>query len=187
MIVNRRIVSQMGRWRIGHPALAPALGVLLAISVVSGASLAVFGPQTYTRGAGAPIAVKKTFRVDRPSGKYTLHVTNHGVTSGVISLNGRVIVDSDDFTTEKKGRDGGPDADQRDARDPDNRVTDRRGADDDIVTSLQRTVTVRSGSNEIVVELQSKPGTSLVLEIDGSVAATLPVAHPGGPYTGNVG
>jgi RHS repeat-associated protein len=147
----------------------------------------VFGPQTYTRGAGAPVKVKKTFRVDRPSGKYTLRVTNHGVTSGVISLNGDAIIDSDDFAAATKERDGGRDADQRATRDRDRADTDQHGADDVTVTILERPVTVLRGSNEIVVELRSKPGTSLDLEILGSVTAMLPVANPGGPYTGNVG
>src|SRR2546428_12203986 len=70
-----------------------ALSLLtLAIALTSLVSVAadtvVFGPQTYRRDAGPPVTVKKTFRVQNPAPQYTLRVTNHGVTSGEIALNG---------------------------------------------------------------------------------------------------
>lgn len=157
---------------------------LLLIPVASNAGAAVFGPATFNRGNGAPVPVKRTFRVDRPTGTYTLRITNHGVTSGVISLNGQIVVRPDDFT--KKDRD----RDDRDLGDQDRREDDNRGGaggDDDAVASIQRTVTLRAGINEIIVELQGKPGTSLELEIDGSVPTTALRASPGGPYAGKVG
>src|SRR2546428_9555478 len=71
-----------------------ALSLLtLAIALTSLVSVAadtvVFGPQTYRRDAGPPVTVKKTFRVQNPAPQHMLRVTNHGVTSGEIALNGR--------------------------------------------------------------------------------------------------
>ena len=85
---------------------ATSIALFLVVSIVVGiaAETIVFGPQTYTRGTGRPVAVRKTFPVTQPSGKYTLRVTNRGVTSAVVTLNGRVVLDPDDFTP-RHGRD----------------------------------------------------------------------------------
>ncbi len=154
-----------------------SIAACLALSsVVFGAGTFVFGPQTYTRAAGKPVAVKKKFTVKKPSGTYTLHVVNHGVTSAVIELNGRTIFEPDDFTIHKGGhggdgkdRDGKDqddkdrDGDDRDGKDRDDKQDkdgkDRDDRDDTPVASLARRVPLQNGTNEIVVELRSKPGT----------------------------
>jgi hypothetical protein len=94
---------------------ATSVFLFLVLSIVVGiaAETIVFGPQTYTRGSGRPVAVRKTFPVTQPSGNYTLRVTNRGVTSAVITLNGRVILDPDDFTP-RHGRDRDDFDDDRD-------------------------------------------------------------------------
>jgi hypothetical protein len=48
------------------------LFVTAALTVTSRADLIVFGPRTYTRGAGPPVAVTNTFSVAQPSGTYML-------------------------------------------------------------------------------------------------------------------
>lgn len=68
------------------------------VSLVSGAAtISVFGPETFRRAAGPPIAATKTFRVTHPTAQYTLRVTNDGVTSGEIALNGRAVLGPADF------------------------------------------------------------------------------------------
>ena len=192
-----------------------ALAVLCCVGLSAVAAfstdLIVFGPQTYTRAPGKPVEVKKTFRVSRPSGPYLVRVTNHGVTSALITLNGKTILAPKDFTLQRgrpwpddewdrhtRGRDddhhgGGGDADRRDggsdrrggdadrrggdARDRDGKDRDGRGRDDrdehddeSPVAFLARPVTLRNGTNEIVVELRGLPGTSLTVEIVGSTS-----------------
>jgi hypothetical protein len=82
------------RWWVAGIA---TLFVTAALTVTSGADLIVFGPRTYTRGTGQPVAVTNTFSVAQPSGTYMLRVVSQGVTSAVISLNGTPILKPEDF------------------------------------------------------------------------------------------
>src|SRR4051794_24123857 len=78
---------------------AATLSVALSLACsVAAADTIVYGPQTYTRGTGQPLTVTNTFRVASASGTYTLRVTNHGVTSAAISLNGQSVLAPGDFT-----------------------------------------------------------------------------------------
>src|SRR5687767_1553153 len=70
----------------------------LVTATATGAGVIVFGPQTYARDKGKPVAVKKTFNVARPTGTYTLRVVNHGVTAAVVWVNGTKILRPRDFT-----------------------------------------------------------------------------------------
>jgi RHS repeat-associated protein len=79
-------------------------GLILSVpgSSRSGA-VTVFGPRTYTRSAGRPVVVTDRFDVARP-GAYTLVIDNGGahrqllpVTSAVVALDGRIVVDQDDL------------------------------------------------------------------------------------------
>src|SRR5882672_7407633 len=81
--------------------------VLGLSAAVFTAGTIVFGPETYTRGKGKPVEVKRKFTVRKPAGTYTLRVVNHGVTSATVELNGRRILDKDDFTVKRRdhGRD----------------------------------------------------------------------------------
>src|SRR5947207_1798318 len=72
-------------------ALGPLAITLVAIAGFS-ADLIVFGPQTYQRGTGEPVTVTSTFSITGPLDHYTLRVVNRGVTSAVISLNGRTVL-----------------------------------------------------------------------------------------------
>ena len=93
-------------------------------------------------------------------------MVNHGVTSAVISLNGQTILAPDDFTKVDRDRyeknDGSKSGDRDDDHDRDN---DHDGDDDHAVPVLERPVTLRNGDNQISVELRSKPGTWLTVEI----------------------
>src|SRR5436305_466272 len=62
-----------------------------------GGTFTAFGPKTYVRDTGAPVTVSDSFSVLNPSTTYTLRVTNNGISSGVISINGVQIVGPDDF------------------------------------------------------------------------------------------
>lgn len=63
----------------------------------AGGTFTAFGPKTYVRDTGAPVAVSNSFSVLNPSTTYTLKVANNGISSGVISINGVQIVGPDDF------------------------------------------------------------------------------------------
>jgi hypothetical protein len=62
---------------------AAALVSFIALSAVafSAAATIVFGPRTYQRGTGKPVAVTSTFQVAHLLNPYTLRVVNNGVTT----------------------------------------------------------------------------------------------------------
>ncbi|HMD33484.1 MAG TPA: hypothetical protein VKH42_00885 [Vicinamibacterales bacterium] len=119
------------------------LGFLLFTAAASSADAVLFGPLTYARDTGQPRTVTRQFRVSYPLGESTLRVTNNGVTSGVVALNGHVILDPGDFA----GRNA---------------------------SILLRKITLRNGTNQLDVELRSKPGTSLTIDVVGTVDDTPP-------------
>jgi hypothetical protein len=139
---------------------------VLVWAVVSCASVAatvvVFGPQTYQRGAGTPTNVTQTFRVDHPAAQYTLRVTNNGVTSAVITLNGVRIIGPSDLHNrfEERGH-GDHSADDDDDQD-----------DDDVPPNIDRPVTLHDGTNQLDVLLQGVPGRSLTVEIFTTATTT---------------
>src|SRR5262245_56749871 len=75
-------------------ALPFTLLAFLAVATIKvfGADVIVFGPQTYQRTSGKPVATTSTFTVQDPSLAYTLHVSNNGVTNATISVNGKTIL-----------------------------------------------------------------------------------------------
>ena len=91
-----------------------------------------------------------------------------GVTSGVITLNGHVVVDPNDFDKNR-----GRDHDNRD-RDNRDRDSDDRRRDDDPVESIERTVTVRSAVNELIVEYVVPTGSRAT---DVKIGVRLPGTH----------
>jgi len=127
------------------------------VSLVSmAATTTVFGPETFRRSTGGPVKVTRTFRVSHPAPQYTLRVTNHGVTSAEITLNGRRIIGGGgDLHTRYKER-GHPKHPGDDDDDDD---------DDDLAPVIDRQVTLKDGTNELRVELKGKPGQSLTIEI----------------------
>ncbi len=120
------------------PCLALALVSLLALSatVGLGADAVVFGPERYTRATGQPVAVTKTFQVANATRTFALRLTNHGVTSAVISVNERSVLAPDDFKGSNTAN-----------------------------ATLTRAVTLVTGQNTLVVELRGQPGTWLSIEI----------------------
>lgn len=56
-----------------------------------GGEVVVFGSEVY-RGTGLPHTVTNTFRTEVASDDFLLRVTNHGVTSAAIAIDGRVVV-----------------------------------------------------------------------------------------------
>src|SRR5215470_9731268 len=110
--------------------LSFVLGAVLFGSAAVAGDAVVLSPQTFVRDSGQPRSVKRQFRVRRVSNGHMVRVINRGVTSAVITLNGRVILDADDFSG--------------------------RGHRD--VEILQRRVMLRGDTNQLDVELRSKPG-----------------------------
>jgi len=123
------------------------LGITLCTAAAAAADTVLFNPATFDRDTGQPRNVTRQFRVNYPRGESTLRITNRGVTSATVTLNGRVILGPDDF--------GGRDR-------------------DDV---LRRKVVLRHGANQLDVEVRSKPGTSLTVDIVGEVDDTPPTIH----------
>src|SRR5437899_125033 len=68
--LNRRSVFRCPVWKQRSIA---CLGFFVLSALVSlGADTVVFGPRTYTRGTGRPVAVRNTLNVPRPFGTYVL-------------------------------------------------------------------------------------------------------------------
>jgi hypothetical protein len=132
--------------RLARVCRALALLTCFAVSAIAvGADFIVFGPHTYQRKTGRPVAVTSGFLVTTPFNPYTLRVTNHGVTSAVISVNGQVVLTPTEFVI-----------------------------DGTVVPLLERPVTLRAGDNQTSVELRGKPGASLEVEIVGALVDTAP-------------
>src|SRR5579872_5011267 len=68
----------------------------------------VFGPQVYQRQAGEPQIVRSQFSVLNPRAVYTLRLQESEASDPEIRLNGKKVLDRDDFREAKK--DCGPDA-----------------------------------------------------------------------------
>ena len=83
-----------------RPRVVASLALACALSSLTShaANVVVFGPETFQRTTGQPVMVVRTFSVPQPTHQYTLHVTNHGVTSAQVTLNGTDILRSGDFT-----------------------------------------------------------------------------------------
>ncbi len=76
--------------------------VLLVAAIPAAAHVNVFGPKTFTTSAGAPQSVSETVSLSGPcdlgpSAVYTLVVTNDGVSSASIRVNGAEVVGEQDF------------------------------------------------------------------------------------------
>src|SRR5580765_2065928 len=73
------------------------LGITLFTAAAAAADAVLFNPATFDRDTGQPRNVTRQFRVNYPRGESTLRITNRGVTSATVTLNGRVILGPDDF------------------------------------------------------------------------------------------
>jgi hypothetical protein len=155
----------------------------VALPTIAGFSVEVlvFGPETYVRGTGEPVTVTKTFPIENSSGTFTLRVHNHGVTSAVIAVNRRRVLSPEDFKT--TGRSERESTDNKTEKGKAEKGDDRGDKEkdrenDDFVPFLERPVHLRAGTNEIAVELRSKPGTWLSVEIVGAYVPTVSDLDP---------
>src|SRR5689334_8601932 len=76
---------------------------LCCCSVEVRAQATVFGPEKYTRTAGTPVAVTRTFTVSKPSGSFLITVESlapererRPQLKALVQLNGRDVLGSDD-------------------------------------------------------------------------------------------
>jgi RHS repeat-associated protein len=144
------------RVAIGYLAL-----LIFGIPALAG-TFNTFGPQSYTRTAGAPVSVSNTFSILNPSTQYTLRVDNGGLTdsdvdrvsSTVITLNGVQIIGTSNFNQN--------------------------------VAFVEVPVTLQL-SNQITVQVRGAPGGTLVVRIFGVdndppviTAAAAPIPNPAG-------
>jgi hypothetical protein len=117
-----------------------ALFVGLLSSKAQAGTWVPYGPETFTRGTGAPSDVLRTFSILNPNTTYTLRVDNGGLqgqlpkSSGVISLNGVQIVSEQDLN-------GG-------------------------VTLLQKNITLQL-TNTVDISLRGQPGSGISVQVIG--------------------
>jgi RHS repeat-associated protein len=130
-----------------------------------------FGPKTYTRpdkehrqdgdGDDDPPVFTDTFSVQNTATKYTLHVVAGEHATTVIFLNGRRIIDEDDF--HKRHDDGDHDRDDCSGR-------DQREKKDCDFHAEQATVdkpVILQLANTLKVKVLGKPGSSIVVSVIG--------------------
>jgi YD repeat-containing protein len=104
-----------------------------------GLDAAVFGPVTFDGRGSRPVADIRRFTIGSVSGPYKLRVINHGIVDAAILLNRRIVLSPDDLRDDQKH----------------------------VVPLIERAVTLRAGTNEVVVGLRGDVGTSLTVEILG--------------------
>src|SRR5262245_5994474 len=153
-----------------QPRIVATMTAILLLSILgSGAEIAVFGPQSYS-GTGQPVVSRRTFSVAAGGSGYVVRVRNDGVNAALVVLNGRVVLCPSDFSDPP-----GPACNTTEAWDPLwNRIRrDWRGDRNDRTrTLIEKPVTLRNGSNEIIVAFISRVGTSFTLEIVKPVVDT---------------
>jgi hypothetical protein len=134
--------------------------LLVPFSFVSlGDTFAVFGPEDFIRGTGKPVAQTRTFSVFNPQCAATLRIDNGGLHGQYARVSSAVI------TLNGVQVVGPSDFNQN-------------------VAVIEKPVTLAS-DNELVVELRSKPGSGITLQIPCKNAP--PVADAGPDQTVSVG
>jgi hypothetical protein len=73
------------------------LVLLFAAATAQASTFTVFGPKTYTRDTGKPVAVTDTFSESILNTTFEIAVDNQGVPSAVITLNGQPVFVESDF------------------------------------------------------------------------------------------
>lgn len=119
-----------------------ASSILLSAVCCYAGTFTAFGPKTFTRGSGSPVAETASFNIKNPTTTYTLKGYNGGinseyskVSSALISLSGTAIYGPSDFNQQ--------------------------------VSTLQKQVNV-SQSNQLQVELRSASGSGVTISIEGA-------------------
>lgn len=141
---------------------------LLVPTIARAGTFSVYGPKSYTRQTGTPVAVTDVFTVYNPNTQYTLHVVNGGlqddtadfVSSGTVTVNGVMIIVPQDLNQN--------------------------------ITTLDKPVQLQA-TNSISVELHGIPGGQLSIQIIGVdndpptiLASATPAANSAGWNNTNV-
>ncbi len=79
------------------PVLCIIVAFFATATSATAGTFTAFGPKAYVRDTGTPVIATDGFSVLNPATTYTLQVTNNGISSGVISINGIQVVGPDDF------------------------------------------------------------------------------------------
>jgi len=145
--------------------------MLALASVCISADTVAFGPQTFS-GTGRPVVSRPTFNVALGGNGYTLRVTNRGVLAVFIVLNGRVVIRPSDLRNppDDSSRTGDSWQSEWDRIQRDWRQTSNDGT----VPLVEKPVTLRTGTNEILVAFISRVGTSFTVEIVKPTTDTTP-------------
>ena len=127
------------------------LSLLVSPLVVNPAAANSFGPETFVRETGSPVAVEHAFTASRTdttmltihNGIYDDEPTGELVSNSIITLNGIIIVGPENFNQN--------------------------------VEHLELEVTLQEGVNTLIVELRGKPGGVITLTISDLPDITPPV------------
>ena len=115
---------------------------LMSAGAAHAGTFTAYGPRSFVRGSGSPVAVSDTFTVLNPNTQYTLKVFNGGlqntstdlVSSSIVTINGVQVVGPSNFN--------------------------QNVAEVDVPVTLQKT-------NTVSVEVRGQPGGTLSLQIIG--------------------
>ena len=163
----------------------------LALSGVAmfAADIQIFGPWVLN-GNGRPVLERRTFSVADNQARFILRLTNTGIPTGFVAINGQIVVRPRDFHVQgddaKPGSPWNPvwDRMRREHEEEERRKKDDKGLDhgdrDDKpkVPLIERTIALRKGRNEIVVGFVGPQGTTVTIEILGKDSQTTDTTPP---------
>jgi len=136
-----------------------------------------FGPKTYTRPPNTQhedddrddkdrVVFTDTFSVQNTATKYSLHVIGDERTRAVIVLNGKRIIDEDDFQERYEDKDGNTDGckgrGDKAEEDCEQQRKNRRAEQ----ITLDRPVTLKA-ANTLEVSVLGQPGSSIIVSVIG--------------------
>jgi hypothetical protein len=153
--------------------------LLLNVSAAWAGTWDAFGPKSYQRQKGESKPVRSNFSILNPNTQFTLRVTGNQHAHPTIVLNGRTVLDEDDFRQPGEDRNG--DRDGKDRGDKSN--DDKRDQDDDRndkTITVEKAVTLKL-ANTIAVEVEGRPGsaiTAAIIGVDNDPPVISAVASP---------
>lgn len=147
--VLQKVVPVQGTNKLAiHLSSDPGSG--FALQILGVRTFDGYAPEDFVRATGAPVTVTRTFSIANPNTTWILRVFNGGVkgqyprvSSAVITLNGKQILEPDDFGGSPGEDDGGG------------------------KPAVTYALVPVSPTNQLTVELRSKPGSGLTIELLG--------------------
>lgn len=162
--VPSRHVRSIVVWVPRRAGVLFSLGLVVALLLAGVALIAaiVFGPQTYN-GTGRPVLSRHSFTVPTGGSGYILRVRNNRVWAAMVILNGRIVLRPADFL-DPPGP-AGSDNDSWESEWERMRRDWRADRNDRTRDLIEKAVTLRPGTNTLIVAFIARTGRSFSLEI----------------------